>query len=105
MSTMSTTPIADQVTAELAALKDAGFTDNQAKTIIVARTMESANLSKQITAPESRKLIALIDAYEAKWVPAPNDPPQWYSPDAHLMTPRSREALDASCGPLTEVFA
>ena len=102
---MSTTPIADQITAELAALKDAGFTDNQAKTIIVARTMESANISEQIAPPESRKLIALIDVDGDKWVRDAPGVEAWVCPDANLLVPRSREYLEHLYGPLTEVFA
>ena len=100
---MSTTPIADQITAELAALKDAGFTDNQAKTIIVARTMESANLSKQITPPESRKLTALLDCDNDRWVPVAGTD-LWYCPQGSF-DDHSREDLARKYGPLTEVFA
>ena len=103
---MSTTPIADQITAELAALKAAGFTDNQAKTIIVARAMESANLSKDsITPPEARKLIALIDVDEDKWVPAGPGADAWVSLALPLSPPRPRGYLEHLYGPLVEVFA
>jgi len=97
---VSTTPIADTAAAELSGLVALGFSDSQAKTIIVARTMEAANLSKQIVPPAGPKLVALIDDDGDRHDLTPAG--DFHSPEYGT---HSREWLEQFWGPVKEVFA
>lgn len=114
----SPTPIADQIDRELDKLLLLGFTASQAKTIIVARTIQAGNESKQITPPAAppadfdptpaKPITRIIDQDGDIWVPAGHNNSDgemlWRCPSEHYMAHRTRNQIASNFGIHKEEF-
>ncbi|QXN73557.1 hypothetical protein SEA_ABIGAIL_57 [Microbacterium phage Abigail] len=103
------TPIADQIAEEHRLLTELGFTPAQAKTIIVARTIQAGNESKQIapgavsitnhfvTAPKPE--VYAIDEDGDRWEPVPHTD-LWRCVTELDLSNRTSEDLERVYGPI-----
>ncbi|QNJ56217.1 hypothetical protein QDW34_gp59 [Microbacterium phage Burritobowl] len=96
------TPIADQIAEEHRLLNELGFTPAQAKTIIVARTIQAGNESKQITpavSAEPKPEVYAIDEDGDRWEPVPHTD-LWRCVTELDLSNRTSEDLERVYGPI-----
>lgn len=111
---MTTTPIdADNlheaVGKELSGLLALGFTEHQARTMIVSALILASNRSKaQAPAPAEPAVPTytnLRDSDGDYWVRVEGEDDLWHCPAEDHIRAGSREDVDRRFGPLTEVYA
>ncbi|QWY79880.1 hypothetical protein SEA_CROZENNI_58 [Microbacterium phage CroZenni] len=101
------TPIADQIFEEHRLLTELGFSPTQAKTIIVARTIQAGNESKQIVpgakpaepTPEPKPEVYAIDEDGDRWEPVPHTD-LWRCVTELDLSNRTSEDLERVYGPI-----
>lgn len=107
--TQSTPTLSETIGAELGGLIALGFSENQAKTIIVSAAITSANESKKIVPAPSApapKLVKLFDADGDPWEPIANsDLFSYKGTDGRILADRTRQQIEDNYGPVKEVWA
>lgn len=107
--TQSTPTLSETIGAELGGLIALGFSENQAKTIIVSAAITSANESKKIVPAPSApapKLVKLFDSDGDPWEPIANsDLFSYKGTDGSILPDRTRQQIEDNYGPVKEVWA